>query len=383
MDLSHSGQSRKAVGRHRAALSGLGPWSALGSRPRVALSSNQVSSVYPGALRPCKVLLVGFGTPSGVGRRQFLLSCGPDRLGPTGQLVGRRDIGDRAVQAHRVVMVHELGDQPPSVLQAQRRLDPNALSFQGLEPPLHLAVALGIIWGRPDVSHTAYADKLLEVPGDELRAVVRDDPGSRAGKLLARPLEDRLHLGLGHGLADLPVDDEPAVAVEDAAQEEKCPANINMRDIDMPVLMGPRRLLEALALLGGLSASTRELAGRLEHAVDAGRAHGHDIGVEHHVRQPPIAFQGITLVEGDDRRLFPILEPEVARDRSIVLVGCPQALTPAAELAGGNAQPSHQPSDRKAGAAAPMPNELNDGITRVLGNPQSVQSSPSSFFSLI
>src|SRR3954453_19738968 len=260
MDLSLSGQSRKAVGRHRAALSGLGPWSALGSRPRVALSSDQVSSFYPGALRPCKALLLGLGTPSGVGRRQFLLSCDLDRLGPTGQFVGRRDIGDRAGQAHRVVMVHELGDQPPSVLQAQRRLDPNALSFQGLEPPLHLAVALGIVWRRSDVSHAADADQLLEVPGDELRAVVRDDPGPLAGVLLARPLDDRLHLGFGHGLADLPVDDEPAVAVEDAAQEEECPADINMRDIDMPVLMRQERLLEALALLGGLSTAARDLA---------------------------------------------------------------------------------------------------------------------------
>src|SRR3954447_26462524 len=190
MDLSLSGQSREAVGRHRAALSGLGPWSALGSRPRVALSSAQVSSVDSGAVRLGKSLLLGLGAPPGVGRRQFLLACGPDRLGPTGQLVGRRDIGDRAVQAHRVVMVHELGDQPPSVLQTQRRLDANALSFQGLEPPLHLAVALRIIWRRSDVSHSTYAYEFLEVPGDELRAVVRDDPGPLAGKPLARSLED-------------------------------------------------------------------------------------------------------------------------------------------------------------------------------------------------
>jgi hypothetical protein len=134
------------------------------------------------------------------------------------------------------------------------------------------------------VSHTADADELLEVPGDELRAVVRDDPGPLAGKLLARPLEDRLHLGFGPGLADLPVDDEPAVAVEDAAQEGECPADINMRDSDRPVLMRPQRRLEALALLGGLPTSAREFAGRLEYAVDAGRAHGHDIGVAHHVR---------------------------------------------------------------------------------------------------
>jgi hypothetical protein len=88
-----------------------------------------------------------------------------------------------------------------------------------------------------------------------------------------------------------------------------------------------------------------------------------------------MAFQGITVVEGDDGGLLPILEPGVARDRGVVLVGCPQALAPAAELAGGNAQPSHQQSDCKAGAAAPLPNELDDRITSGRGNPQSVQSS--------
>src|SRR5271166_1395108 len=72
----------------------LAPGSALGWRPRVALSSAQVSSVYPGAPRPCKSLLLGPGSPLGVGRRQFLLSCGPDCLGPTCQPVGKVVRGD-------------------------------------------------------------------------------------------------------------------------------------------------------------------------------------------------------------------------------------------------------------------------------------------------
>jgi hypothetical protein len=45
------------------------------------------------------------------------------------------------------------------------------------------------------MSHPADADELLEVPGDELRAVVCDDPGAFSGILLARPLDDRLDLG--------------------------------------------------------------------------------------------------------------------------------------------------------------------------------------------
>src|SRR5262245_41170965 len=60
------------------------------------------------------------------------------------------------------------------------------------------------------MGHAAEADELLEVPGDELRPVVREDPGPGVGVTFAGPLDDRLDIGLGHGLPDLPVDDEPA-----------------------------------------------------------------------------------------------------------------------------------------------------------------------------
>ena len=98
--------------------------------------------------------------------------------------------------------------------------------------------------------HPAYSDEILEVPGHELRSVVGDDPGMLAGILLASPLDDRLHLGFLHRLADLPVNDESAVAVEDAAQEEESPADVKVGDIDVPVLMRPQGLLEALPLAG-------------------------------------------------------------------------------------------------------------------------------------
>src|SRR5208282_1387117 len=69
----------------------LAPESALGSRPRVALSSAQVSSVYLAGLWPGN-------SPRG-----------PDGLRATGQLLRWRDVGDRAMQPHRVVVGHELG----------------------------------------------------------------------------------------------------------------------------------------------------------------------------------------------------------------------------------------------------------------------------------
>ena len=54
--------------------------------------------------------------------------------------------------------------------------------------------------------HATDADQLLEILGDELRPVVRDDPGPLAGKLLSSPLDDRLDLDSFSSSADLPMD---------------------------------------------------------------------------------------------------------------------------------------------------------------------------------
>src|SRR5437868_466916 len=104
----------------------------------------------------------------------------------TGQLVGWRDVGDRAMQTQRVVIGHELGDRPPSDRQDQRRRDTDVLSFAGLEPTPDLAVALGIACRCLDVCRSADPEKILEgVPGHELRAVVRNkDPRPEAVVLL-------------------------------------------------------------------------------------------------------------------------------------------------------------------------------------------------------
>jgi hypothetical protein len=96
--------------------------------------------------------------------------------------------------------------------------------------------------------HPAQPDELLEVPGDELRAVVRDDPRAAVGVTVAGPLDDRLDVGLGHRLPDLPVDDESAVPVEQATDVEERPRDVDVRDVDAPVLVGSQGLLEAVPL---------------------------------------------------------------------------------------------------------------------------------------
>src|SRR5512142_2034924 len=106
----------------------LAPGSALGSRPRVALSSAQVPPVYSGP-RPSnnsrpRRRSRGHRGPRGpaprLGLGQLPLSLGPDLFLPTRQLVGGRDVTDRAVQADRVIVLRELSEQSSGVFQAQR-----------------------------------------------------------------------------------------------------------------------------------------------------------------------------------------------------------------------------------------------------------------------
>ncbi len=72
--------------------------------------------------------------------------------------------------------------------------------------------------------HARDPNELLEVLGDELWAIVRDDSGPRFRVLLLRSLQDDLDVRLGHRLPDIPVHDVPAVAVQDAAQVVERPS---------------------------------------------------------------------------------------------------------------------------------------------------------------
>ena len=73
---------------------------------------------------------------------QFVVACRMDlRLTPS-QHVGRRNKSNRAVQAHGVVVVHILLNQPPRILRRQRRSRPDTLALQRFVPALQFPVGL-------------------------------------------------------------------------------------------------------------------------------------------------------------------------------------------------------------------------------------------------
>ena len=99
--------------------------------------------------------------------------------------------------------------------------------------------------------------------------------------------------------------------------------------------------------------ATGQQSGGLEDAVDAGGAAGDDIGVEHHVRQAPVAFERILPRERDDASLFVGRQPMVAGNPGVVFVHLAEALFPVVELAGADAHPGDQAA-RQLGLVGPV-----------------------------
>src|SRR5262249_48187590 len=285
------------------------------------------------------------------------------------------------MQPNRVVMLDKLAHDPSSVFQGQRRSRTNTLFLEDAMPAFDFAVALRVVRRGPRMRHTANADELLGVPGDELRAVVGDDPRRHAGELLACPLDDLFDIGLGHGLTQLPMDQESATTIQEAAQIVEGAGDIDVGDIDMPVLVRSERLHKALALAGDLGRVAVKQAGLLENPVDAGRAARDDVLVDHHESQAAITLQREQSMEVADGLFLLVFQPVVARNPGIMLVDLAVAVLPGVPLGGGQPQPQQEAEHGDAGLAGPTVDEINDLIASVMGNPASVQSSPRAFFS--
>src|SRR2546426_4737780 len=149
--------------------------------------------------------------------------------------------------------------------------------------------------------HARDSNELFEVASDELRPVVRDDPRLCRRVLFLGSLQNYLDVGLPHRLTQVPVHDKTTVPIQKAAQVIEGPAHVDIGNIDMPMLMRLEWLLKAGSLARRLGFPPREQSCLLQYPPNARRTDGHNVSVEHHERQPPIAFQPILQMEIDDR----------------------------------------------------------------------------------
>ena len=100
--------------------------------------------------------------------------------------------------------------------------------LDGLMQAIQFSVGLQVVGRCPNVSHARYPDRLFEVLGDELRSVIGNNSGGSLGEFLPGPLQNDFHIFFSHCLAQFPVNDVAATAVQYAAQVVKSAADIDL-----------------------------------------------------------------------------------------------------------------------------------------------------------
>lgn len=165
------------------------------------------------------------------------------------------------------------------------------------------------------------------------------------------------------------MDDVAATSIQDAAQVIKGTANVDVRDVNMPVFMGLKRLNETAPLFGGFTVPAFDQICRAQNTINAAGTDCNNILVEHHKGQSPIPFQPMVEVEVNNSPLLTVLQPEITGDQGIVLIDLAVALLPVVILAGGYAQPVNKVRHSDAGALGPAFDEVNHRITDIMGDP--------------
>ena len=109
----------------------------------------------------------------------------------------------------------------------------------------------------------------------------------------------------------------------------------------MPVLVGVEWLIEPATLARRHTAGSADQAGTLQHSVDGCWTGGNYISIDHHKRASAISIQGVLGGELDNRVVLPTLEPVIAGNQGVMLVGLAVSLLPAEVLAVKDPDPEH------------------------------------------
>jgi hypothetical protein len=119
-----------------------------------------------------------------------------------------------------------------------------------------------------------------------------------------------------------------------------------------------------------------------KHTVHARWTSSGDISVEHHESETAVALERILVVAVDDGLLLSIEKLLITGYSAVVLIDAAIPLAPIIELGSANADPADELISWDFSPFRLVADVIDELLARVVGNPGSSQSSPSSFFTL-
>ncbi len=287
------------------------------------------------------------------------------------------------MQANLVVILHEASHDTLRVADRQRALGANAITFESAVIAFDLPIALGIVGAGSHMRHAAEANEALEVLGDELRAIVGDDAGRGLGIPFASSLQNDFDVFLFHFFADIPMHNHAAIPIDHIGDEVECAADIEVGDVEMPMLMGRQRLLKTRSLERFLDVSGSQGARLVEDAINAGRTARHDVGVDHAISEPPVSVERMLAVELENRLFLRVGEPMAARRCAVVSISLPVIPAPFGKGGRPDPDPVKNLLLREMRARTPASHIIDNFVAPRVGNPFAIQDSPLAFFSWI
>lgn len=149
-------------------------------------------------------------------------------------------------------------------------------------------------------------------------------------------------------------------------------AHVEIRNVDMPVLMRLQRLMKARSFLRSLAVPPPDQSRLFEHAIDAARAGRHHVLIHQHVGQPTIALQRMRVRKRNDSLFFIIQQPVITRNPGVVFVDFLVAFSPVIILASSKTQPSNQLPNRQSCFLRPIPNVFDNRIANIVRRPGAI-----------
>jgi hypothetical protein len=137
---------------------------------------------------------------------------------------------------------------------------------------IDLAFRLRIIRRCPHMGHLTELEKPLEILGNVLWSIIRDEPRKGMRKQLSSPLKNYLNILLCHGFTNFPVNNQPRTAFKKSAQGIILASDSYKGDVGVPILVRLKRLIEVFSFtrLRGIPALKPTRLN--EHLTNAGRA---------------------------------------------------------------------------------------------------------------